>query len=320
MDGGAWNRIIATSRKIQEKNRYKYWSSLEYIFRLFLPRSTSSSMYFSSFSYRRFFISFGLIFLWFFLCGYAISSESIETTPSEKTLWIVDNSLSMAVEDMKDFQSDLFTSRLNTARSLVMSGVDNIRGEHGIILYARNAGILTPFTSDHIILEKSIANITPVTDNGWSDISSVFALIYSLYSIRTTPLHIILLTDGGDTGDSSLPPLPSNTTLSIIGIGTDTGWPIFLGYDAIGHRRYKFYEGKEVTVPYESKNIDRIASLYHVWVLRIEKMDDLSWVLKHLFPQWWAISHEISPFLIWVWSLTLLFWLFLHPYVRTTTR
>ena len=277
-------------------------------------------MHFSSFSYRRFLISWGLILLWLFLCGYAIWSEWIGTTASEQTLWIIDNSLSMAVEDMKDIQSELITSRLESARAIVMSGVERTPGEHGIILYARSAGILTPFTMDREMLKKNIANITPVTENGWSDVSSVFALVTSLYSVRMTPLHIILLTDGGDTGGSSLPPLPSNTTLSIIGIGTDAGWPIFLGYDALGHRRYKFYEGKEISVPYESKNIDRIASLYHAPVSRIEKGEDLSQVLKKLFSQSWNLPKGSSAFLILLWSVILLFWLFLHPYVRTTLR
>ena len=72
----------------------------------------------------------------------------------------------MAVEDMKDVQSELITSRLESARALVMSGVELTPGEHGIILYARSAGILTPFTMDREMLKKNIANITPVTENG----------------------------------------------------------------------------------------------------------------------------------------------------------
>ena len=190
----------------------------------------------------------------------------------------------MAVEDMKDIQSELITSRLESARSLVMSGVETIPGEHAILLYARSAGVLIPFTMDREILEKSIANITPVTDNGGSDVSSVFALVGSLYSVHTTPLHIILLTDGGDTGGSSLPPLPPNTTLSIIAIGTDTGGPIFLGYDTLGHRRYKIYQGREISVPYEAKNIDRIASLYHARVMRLEKNPDSHIILENITP------------------------------------
>lgn len=72
-------------------------------------------------------------------------------------------------------------------------------------------------------LENSIENLSLVTDNGGSDISAAFLLLFSLYRDRSTPLHIILLSDGGDTSTTVLPPLPPQSDLTVIGIGTDAG-------------------------------------------------------------------------------------------------
>ncbi len=56
---------------------------------------------------------------------------------------------------------------------------------------------------------------------GGSDISSAFELANLLYTNTKTPLHMILISDGGDSASGvNLPTLPSYARLSIIGLGT----------------------------------------------------------------------------------------------------
>ena len=57
---------------------------------------------------------------------------------TEKTLWIVDNSMSMQVEDMRENSTNTYYSRLQVARSLISSGVMMIPGQHAIVTYARS--------------------------------------------------------------------------------------------------------------------------------------------------------------------------------------
>lgn len=83
--------------------------------------------------------------------------------------------------------------------------------------------MLVPLTSDKNILDTNVANITSVMDNGGSDMKSVFGLLASLYGTRKTPLNVILISDGGDTGTSDFPPLPEGVRLQIVGIGTESG-------------------------------------------------------------------------------------------------
>jgi hypothetical protein len=44
-----------------------------------------------------------------------------------KTLWIIDNSLSMAVEDIPSSSSGMMMNRLDLAKKLVLSGIGDIR-------------------------------------------------------------------------------------------------------------------------------------------------------------------------------------------------
>lgn len=95
-------------------------------------------MQYTLFSHRRFLLSLfiGLIGIGVFGVYFV---KQVPTTSSEETLWVVDNSLSMAVEDIHDRGNTSSRSRLDLARSIVMSGVTLIPGKHAIITYARNA-------------------------------------------------------------------------------------------------------------------------------------------------------------------------------------
>ena len=55
------------------------------------------------------------------------------------TLWIIDNSLSMGVEDMGNTSDGILHSRIDRARALVLDGMAKIPGNHGALLFARSA-------------------------------------------------------------------------------------------------------------------------------------------------------------------------------------
>lgn len=224
--------------------------------------------------------------------------------------------MSMAVEDIADSAQNLNHSRLQVARSLVMSGVHELSGNHGVLIYARSPWVLVPLTSDKNILDTNVANITSVMDNGGSDMKSVFGLLASLYGTRKTPLNVILISDGGDTGTSDFPPLPEGVRLQIVGIGTESGWPISLGYDALGQRRYKIYQGKEVNVAYEKSNIEKLAKTYGAPVSTIENIRQIPEVLEAITPKVEIQKPESLLFIFRIiGSLFILLALIFPPYV-----
>ena len=105
----------------------------------------------------------------------------------------------------------------------------------------------------------------------------------SLYASPEERVRIVLLTDGGESGTGSYPSLGENMELSIIGIGSDSGGPITLGYDASGQRRYKIYQGKEIHVAYEKKNIEKLQSLYNAHVQVLSEFPENP-VISYLLP------------------------------------
>lgn len=129
----------------------------------------------------------------------------------------------MSVEDISDPVSKIERSRLSVARSLISSGITIIPGHHGIVSYARSAGVVSPLSPDQTTLKQAASSIDLVMDNGGSDITAALTLIDTLYSGSDEPIDIILLSDGGDTSTSLPKELPSHLSLSIIGIGSPQG-------------------------------------------------------------------------------------------------
>lgn len=198
-------------------------------------------MYISRFSYWRYLLSLFLMSVSLIACGY-IYSLIDETERTTDTLYIIDNSLSMAVEDIRDTSSNIISSRLETAKDIALRMMRTEDSRGALIVYARDPAVVTPLTDDIDTLESSLSHISPVLDNGGSDVGSVFSLINTLYALHEKPLHVVLFTDGGDTSALPLPEVIPQMDLTIIGIGTDAGGPVPLGYDALGNRRYKIYQ------------------------------------------------------------------------------
>lgn len=93
-------------------------------------------MHISTFSHRRFLISLFLLVIGLFFLGFSLGQDDSNT--ESDTIWIIDNSMSMTVEDIVDDTQNLNHSRLEVARSLVMSGTNMLPGKHAVLIYARS--------------------------------------------------------------------------------------------------------------------------------------------------------------------------------------
>ena len=226
---------------------------------------------YTAFSYKRYSIGSALILIGLFFFGYSIALTP--TSTPKKTLWIVDISLSMGVEDIVESGSILH-SRLDLAKAIIDGGIRQRWWEHAIIGYARSAWVLAPFSSDRAFLTSVVSGIQPIDIYGWSDISAAFLLVRSLYGGLGTPIEMILLSDGGSsTSIDTITDLPERSSLTIIGIGTQKWGKIPLGYDLDGERRYKYFEKKEITIPYEQDILKTLIKRYGASYIRKDYWD-----------------------------------------------
>jgi hypothetical protein len=77
-----------------------------------------------------------------------------------ETLWIVDTSLSMAVEDITHSQH-LSSSRLDLAKALIASGVVHIPGQHALMTFSDIARLQVPLTSDRDFIGLTLRTLSP---------------------------------------------------------------------------------------------------------------------------------------------------------------
>ncbi len=86
----------------------------------------------------------GIIFLVFF---------SPEIPKGERTLWILDTSSSMGVEDISTEKMSVNMSRFDLAKELIET---SISGETAMITYARHASVLTPMNTDTTLTQQLV--------------------------------------------------------------------------------------------------------------------------------------------------------------------
>lgn len=141
---------------------------------------------------------------------------------SGATLWVIDNSLSMAVTDIGS-ESGILLSRLDQAKQIVYSGSVRRRGEQAIMTAAYGAKLELPMTNDRSIISDVVSGITVLTRGGGSSITTPLETIHLIYD--TLPhLSIIWITDGefSDSG-STLSGFTIRPDITFIGVGTRPG-------------------------------------------------------------------------------------------------
>jgi hypothetical protein len=112
--------------------------------------------------------------------------------------------------------------------------------------------------------------------------------------------------------DSSLV-LPENFDMILLGIGSDIGGKIPLGYDANGERRYKYFSGKEIVVRYEEEGIKKMADSYDVPYIRVDDISDIASLSSGKVN---PLSEREKMIVLFLASFCIFFGYFLHPYVQ----
>ncbi len=165
--------------------------------------------------------------------------------PSDRILYVMDNSLSMAVTDISG-GSGVLISRLDFAKQMIASLSRVLWGEQAVMTAALWARLEVPMTDSSTSISDVIWGINVESHAGGSSISTPLEMIRLIYG-NTPHLSIVWFTDG-EFSDSvaTLSGWTSSPTIVFIWVGTRAGWPILLGYDSDGRPRYKESDGKKV--------------------------------------------------------------------------
>lgn len=260
---------------------------------------------------RGFCIILGILFLivWFW---------NRLNTWEQNTLWIIDNSLSMAVTDIHS-QTWITISRLDLAKQLIAFESNYMIGNQAIMTAANGARLELPMTQDQQIFSDVLNGIQILTRWWGSSLATPLETIRLIYG-STPNLHIIWLTDGefSDSG-STLSGFSTSPSITFVGIGTPLGWPILEWYNTEWLPRYKESQGvqvisirddkklKNISKILDAKLIQRDTSSQWVWNLiqgkNIEPSKNISFslifwflllIIGFLFPRYQYLSKKIS--------------------------
>jgi len=129
--------------------------------------------------------------------------------------------------------TDINPTRLDKAKQILSRLVDNLDNDKiGLIVFAGDAFIQLPITSDYISAKMFLSSIKPamVPTQGTAIGSAINLAMKSFSPNETTEKTIILITDGEDHQENSVAMAEEaakrNITVNVLGIGSPQGGPI----------------------------------------------------------------------------------------------
>ncbi len=187
---------------------------------------------------------------------------------SEKTILLIDNSLSMLAEDVRP---NRFEKAILMARHFVKASPGH---EISVILFSDINRKYVPFTTDIDLLDARITGLKELSKNigGSSNIKQ--AIREALDNLDPNPLarkgNIVVFSDA-DGMDEDFPlEIGSNVAVAMVAIGTASGAPIPVrGRDGV-LQGYKTYKGQQVTSKINQSFLDSLMKQiknYKYWVV-----------------------------------------------------
>lgn len=143
--------------------------------------------------------------------------------------------------------------------------------------FSSSARLQLPLSHDDALWTNTLDSISPVRYGSVTDIET--ALASAILTYGTTPLHIVLLTDGETTTDMASATgvtLPPTMDLTLIGIGTPSGGTIIDHYDGEGRIIAKVYEGKDVISRLDIDHLEELSTRYDATLALIETLSDIA--------------------------------------------
>ncbi|MGI4991355.1 vWA domain-containing protein [Halobacteriovorax sp. GFR7] len=181
--------------------------------------------------------------------GFALSlgdlrgpEELVESNiPNQRTLILIDNSLSMLVEDIRP-------NRISKAAIIAKHFVKNAYGHQvALSIFSDIQRKIVPFTDDVDILESRLGTMLSAAPEGGSNVSLALKEAFQFFKTSDgfTKGNILLITDGEEHSNVEVD-IPNEISLAIVGVGTEEGGKIPMRGKRGNFFGYKKFNGVEI--------------------------------------------------------------------------
>ncbi len=172
--------------------------------------------------------------------------EQIQTTvPVQKTVILLDASVSMLAEDVKP---NRFKRSVTIIRHLIRKSIGH---EFSVMLFSDITKQLIPFTSDLELLESRVSSLSnkQITDGGTNLKKAIQETINYFKTSNNKNLtfgNIVIFSDSEDTYESFKLDIPKNISIAFVGVGTVKGTTIIKRDHKGNSFGYVKYKGEKV--------------------------------------------------------------------------
>lgn len=228
------------------------------------------------------------------------------------SLFIVDVSLSMTVEDMIG-ENSVRKSRLQVVQDILKNIPDT--SQRALMTFAETAKLQLPLSRNDILWDEVVDAITPITYGASTDLGVALqsaALVYG-----DVPLDVYIFTDGEQTIQTDVLTgaiTRDNMQIHIIGVWSNEWGKIINNYDSEWRIVYKKYEWKEILSKLDKDYLVWLQDAYDATLTIIQDATDKGSILTLLD------SHKSVPlqsldrvYYILAWFCILL-WLIIPDY------
>jgi Ca-activated chloride channel family protein len=204
-----------------KKNALKKFGNMKVI-RVLMPDISLKRQYF------KFWILFVCVALFIFMIAGPQFGSKMETMKRKgvEVMICLDVSNSM-------MSTDIAPTRLEKAKQILSKLVDNLRNDKiGLIVFAGDAYIQLPITSDYVSAKMFLSSINPgmVSNQGTNVGSAVNLAVRSFTPSETSDKTIVIITDGENHEEGTIEAVKAaaekNIKINVLGVGLPQGSPI----------------------------------------------------------------------------------------------
>lgn len=233
-----------------------------------------------------------------------------------KTLWILDNSLSMVVQDMGG-SGDIVLSRFDRAKDMILSLSPHIWWYQALMIFWKSASLVLPFSTDQKVFSATVNWLAPVLYSSSTDIETALWSVDLIY--WDDDIHVIVLTDGERTIEENTESLSNSPKkITFIGIWTQAWGMMLQWYDSVWRPRYKQYEWKPAISRLDKSYLEVLKEKLRANLFVVSDNDTYEKTLESLIKKTKDDNLLNDQRIILIWIVLLLSWLMLSPYSYKT--
>lgn len=248
------------------------------------------------------FIFAGIMLFWFFL-------QNFQNSSSREYIFLIDNSLSMWVQDIASLSQKNYISRLDSAKNFIYNFVEK-NSKSGIIAFSDKISLISPITDNSLQIKNSLSGISVIRFGGWSDVYKAVSTVSEIYKTHKN-LEIIVFTDAEFFDKNSWDFAPKNNIkITFVGVGTEKWWLMLVDYDSNGKPIYKQFHNQNVISSLSVIWLSELANYFSADFYIIDSEKQISEISEKIFAK---NSTSSSPQFFFIFPVVLLIFASIFP-------